>query len=285
MILVNLSGGLGNQMFQFALYTKLKSMGKKPILVKNHVVHSMRSMNRCTIFDAFKLDKKYSVYKVENNNRIKRVFERCFVKCFNILYTQYREREVGLFDENVLSCENCYLDGYWQTDKYFSDCRSELISAFTLKHPLDEKNNLILSKIKQSSIAISVHVRLGDYTTVEAHQIYGNICTLDYYEKAFDYFENKYENPIFFIFSNEPNKVSESFKSHNFFIINTNDENTGFIDMFLMSQCQHNIIANSSFSWWGAWLNENPNKEVVAPKKWINSRRMIDICPDLWIRF
>ena len=118
--------------------------------------------------------------------------------------------------------------------------------------------------------------------TTNSHK---SICTDAYYEKAIEYFTEKYEDPTFFVFSNEPQKVTDVINVPNAVIVDVNDELTAWADMYLMSQCHHNVIANSSFSWWGAWLNENPHKEVIAPQKWLNGERTPDICPDTWLRF
>jgi hypothetical protein len=127
-------------------------------------------------------------------------------------------------------------------------------------------------------MAISVHVRLGDF---------GNINTLPsgYYSKAIDLMNQKYPDATFFVFSDEPHCASKYFTGLNFVLVNGNAGLNSYIDMQLMSQCKHHIIANSSFSWWGAWLNGQPNKIVVAPSVWYdNNTDTSDILPPDWIR-
>ena len=142
----------------------------------------------------------------------------------------------------------------------------------------------MLEKISAEPCAVSLHIRLGDYTTPVNKEFFGGICTEEYYKNAVEYIKQKYENPKFFIFSNGEGNITEVLPDIDYELVNINDENTGWADMYLMSQCKHNIIANSSFSWWGAWLNQNENKTVVAPQKWINGQKMPDICPSEWIR-
>ena len=128
----------------------------------------------------------------------------------------------------------------------------------------------ILNEIENSN-SISIHIRRGDYMSPENYNMYGCIATPTYYKKAIKVIEEKVENPTFFVFSNDMDWVKKNIQINSrVFYIDINSGNGSYKDMQLMSNCKHNIIANSSFSWWGAWLNENKNKIVIAPKKWIN---------------
>lgn len=283
MIVINLQGGMGNQMFEYALYTKMQKTGKKVCLDYSWIMHEMKEAQRQTIFDVFRLDREYRVDLAAGwaGYLQRHVCNRIFRKLTTIL----REKEDGKLDPQVLQLKAGYLEGYWQTEKYFADCRQELLERFQFKGELSEANKAILQKIKAAKCPISLHIRLGDYTTATNSAMFGNICTGTYYEKAIDYFAEKYGDPTFFVFSNEPQKATEMIHVPNAVIVDVNDEMTAWADMYLMSQCHHNILANSSFSWWGAWLNENPDKEVIAPKKWLNGKQTPDICPDAWLRF
>lgn len=283
MVIIRLKGGMGNQMFQYALYKKFKSLGTKARLDVSEIQTEMKKINRCTIFDAFIL-KDYHDSKSANGLLDHLYIMKVFKKLLRIVHKYYNEKESGIFEDKIYETKSIYLDGYWQSEKYFTDCREGLLEDFCLKNELDSDNQKILKMIKDSDNTVSVHVRLGDYASEDSQRIYGNICTETYYENAFKYYENKYKNPLFFVFSNEPESVKTKFSQHNIIIVDINKENTGWADMYLMSQCDHNIIANSSFSWWAAWLNENHSKEVIAPKIWMNTKRMLDICPKDWIR-
>ncbi|NLE06446.1 MAG: alpha-1,2-fucosyltransferase [Crenarchaeota archaeon] len=282
MLILSVNGGLGNQMFQYALYTRLKFEGKKIVLDKSRAFCEMRKLSRCTIFDVYKLDKRYSF------GCFRYLFSKVSSHTISIISKKiiglYKELEVGKYDEKVLDLKYGYLDGYWQTEKYFSAYRDELLVAFKPIHKLTEKNERTLKLIQKSFYPVSIHVRMGDYNSPENKAIFGDICNEDYYIRAINYVLNKYTNPTFFLFSNEPNKAKDLLKGLDFIVINNNDEKSAWADMYLMSKCKCNIIANSTFSWWGAWLNTFSAKEIVAPKKWMNTREMPDIIPPEWTR-
>lgn len=280
MIAVNLKGGLGNQMFQFALYTKLQMQGKKVFLDISHIDSEMRSLQRCTIFDAYVLDKKYNIGK----SLVFKIKNRLLIYIFKKIYGVYQEKQPGIFDAQVFDMNNGYIDGYWQSEKYFFDIRKELVKRFNMQCPLMEENRKIAEMIRRAKCPVALHIRLGDYLTSKSQGIYGNICTEEYYEKAISYIQKKYSEAFFFVFSNEPEKALSWLNNKNFYVVDCNSEETGWIDMYLMSICHHNIIANSTFSWWAAWLNDYPHKEVIAPKIWLNTREMADICPNDWQR-
>ena len=133
--------------------------------------------------------------------------------------------------------------------------------------------------------SISLHIRRGDYLTPENAETHC-LCSPSYYQNAIQYIVQRVENPHFFIFSDDITWVFDNFKMpYPYTIVNVNDSYTGYYDLELMRNCKHNIIANSTFSWWGAWLNENPNKIVIAPQRWfMNQEEEIDIIPSSWVR-
>ena len=141
----------------------------------------------------------------------------------------------------------------------------------------------MLKQIKESN-AVSLHVRRGDYLLHDVH----NTDKLEYYTKAMTYLESKVDNPTYFMFSDDIEWVKQNFRSqHKMIFVDFNDAKTNYEDIKLMSNCKHNIIANSSFSWWSAWLNTNPNKIVTAPQVWFNGDMYdyTDLVPKSWIRF
>lgn len=175
------------------------------------------------------------------------------------------------WDKFQSSPENSYLDGYWQTEKYFLAIAPLIRDAFSFVPPLTIRNQEFADQLASCN-AISVHVRRGDYVTNSAaNQIHG-CCSLEYYENAIKTMLNIVNADHFVVFSDDPHwvKANLDMPSHTIFI----DYNTGvesYNDMRLMSLCRHHIIANSSFSWWGAWMGGNPDKVVVAPKRWFQS--------------
>lgn len=189
------------------------------------------------------------------------------------------------YEKEIFSPEDYYYyDGYFQNEKYFIDIRDDILKAFTLKPPIDEKNQEILDIIKNTN-SVSLHVRRGDYVTIESANKFHGTCPLKYYRKAIKYIEKHVKNPHFFLLSDDIDWVVKNLKiEHPCTIINFNQEKDYF-DMHLMKHCKHNIVANSSFSWWGAWLNDNPKKIVIAPKKWVAKKiRNCDIVPKQWIK-
>lgn len=182
--------------------------------------------------------------------------------------------------------KSCYLHGYWQSEKYFSDVSKIIATDFTFKLPLNEKNKNLLNKILMTE-AVSIHVRRGDYLSNPTAAATHGLCSLDYYQSAINHIASKVNAPCFFIFSDDINWARENLDTKNFHshYIGHNRGSDSYIDMQLMSICKHNIIANSSFSWWGAWLNSNQSKIVIRPKKWFETNRYdtSTLCPEKWI--
>ena len=286
MNIIRMTGGLGNQMFQYALYLKLRALGRevkmddrtqyedpnaRPIMLWcfdiSYLKASEREVNELT--DGF----------MGPAHRIRR-------KIVGRKSLEYAEQSCN-FDQQILTREPAYLTGYFQCEQYFEDIEEQVRSAFGFSDKIwDGLDNPLLERIKgyqkriDESLAVSVHIRRGDY--LDNEEAYGHICTEGYYRKAIDFVRNKYPGAIFFFFSNEPQWVrkwieKEYSKDFPFEVIEGTDETTGYLDLFLMSRCSHHIIANSSFSWWGAWLNPHKEKIVVAPSKWHNKQDYKDI--------
>ncbi|MBE8232160.1 MAG: alpha-1,2-fucosyltransferase, partial [Endozoicomonadaceae bacterium] len=177
--------------------------------------------------------------------------------------TSYREKEITLFDDNIYNFSDVYLDGYWQNELYFQDIRDILLTEFTLKDGIS-KSLISTQEQIENSESVSIHVRRGDYLN---HPDVG-VLDVDYYKRAVKLIAERVKSPTFFVFSNDIQWCKDNFtfidKCH--FL---EEGGTELDDMALMSKCSHNIIANSSFSWWGAWLNNKSNRIIIAPKKWM----------------
>ena len=294
MIIVEFKGGLGNQMFQYAFYEKLNQMGKN---VKGDIVsfyHSVMNDSsgayRNVTMRKFELELFPNICIEQAEAGIREKYERKARNIINrivgklIYYRRkvYRERNLN-FDSNVYKLKDGYLSGYWQSPKYFADIRQVLLEKFTFPELEGDINKEYLKKIRESN-SVSIHVRRGDYLTQENKRLFGDICTLEYYGKAIQYFEHKYQDVVFFVFSNDIEWAKENLKMRRAIIVEGNEKENAYKDMYLMTQCKHNIIANSSFSWWGAWLNQNPNQEVIAPSKWINIEDVKDIWCENWMK-
>lgn len=179
----------------------------------------------------------------------------------------------------------CYLSGYWQSYKYQLNCDTLIRNKFKFPAITDDANLGVLHEIENVE-SVSIHVRRSDYMQAHNIEIHG-VCSLDYYQAAIAYICQKVEKPVFFIFSDDISWVMNNMTlpKPNFYI-NFNKANESYRDMQLMASCKHNIIANSSFSWWGAWLNDNPDKMVIAPAKWYNKVEDFiysDLVPTTWV--
>lgn len=284
MIVIKIKGGLGNQMFQYALYLNLKHRGTDVKMDISELNVYLGSFGRGDIWDAFYVNKDFAstkdIQKLLKNN----IINKLQMKIFKSSNTHYVEKNPFYFNPDIFNMDNVYLDGYWQNEKYFKDFRKNIIEHFKIKKELSNDNNLYLDMINSYVNSVSLHIRLGDYMTKTNKKIYGGICTPGYYRKAINYFENNYNNPVFFIFSNDVGNVKQLIDTKKYILVNCNDEKNAWADLYLMSKCKHNIIANSTFSWWAAWLNQNENKTVLAPPKMMNTIHADDIYPDSWIK-
>ncbi|TXJ24991.1 MAG: alpha-1,2-fucosyltransferase [Chitinophagaceae bacterium] len=191
-----------------------------------------------------------------------------------------KEKDYSVFDPSMLELgANVLLDGYWNSYKYFEPVRSQLMKEFSPADLPDERNRECLNMI-QSQNSVSIHFRRGDYALTSFH----GILSRDYYEAAIAKITAEISNPYLFIFSDEPKWVIENMRfSFPYKIVDFNKDEKNYWDIELMKNCKHNIIANSGFSWWAGWLNENPEKIVIAPEKWINTdKTRIDNIPADW---
>lgn len=191
------------------------------------------------------------------------------------------------FDKAVLQLSgNICLEGYWQNENYFIDISTLVRKNFQFV-PLQNDKNIQLEKIITNCESVSVHFRRGDYITNKHAENFHGICSMEYYMNAIELIEAEVKNPIYFIFSDEIGWVKQNFSTNRKTVfIEGNKDNISFEDLRLMSRCKHNIIANSSFSWWGAWLNVNKEKIVIAPNRWFESEehKLNDIVPESWIK-
>ena len=287
MVIIRMTGGLGNQMFQYALYLKLKSIGKEVKFddVSEYVLSNARPIQLWTFGLSYPVATREEVNKITAGfmypiHRIRR-------KIFGRKSQEYREKDCN-YDEQILKAEPAYLTGYFQSEKYFKDIELQVREAFTFDDAIYRrlaKEELSIFEDYQKQIeesdSVSLHIRRGDY--LENNEVYGGICTPDYYDKAISLMKEKIKTPVFYIFSNDEAwakdwcKKQEAYHGATFVPVVGFPEEMGYLDMNLMSLCKHNIIANSSFSWWGAWLNPNKEKMIIAPSKWFNNQDCRDI--------
>lgn len=265
--------GLGNQMFQYAYVKYLESQGYSKIWIDS----SAPSMNKHTGFE------------------LRRLFPNIEARGRFIPYLA--GRTLHLFSDvlkkgfkHSLETETygkLWLRGYWQECKFADSVRDELLNDYRFIKIDDPVNQSLVEHIGSCN-SVSIHIRRGDYIAPNDRAFFGDVCNVKYYKDAIDYIRKCVSDPIFFVFSNDMDWVKDNFELPNaVYVSNNSDEESSFRDMQLMSLCRHNIVANSSFSWWGAWLNTNRDRIILAPPKWFNNSAsdFVDkIEPQDWIR-
>ena len=278
MIIVRMQGGLGNQLFQYALYENFKSKGiTTKIDISTYIDgREARPLELDKLGLHFETADKKELHAYFADDDI--FFDRLLR--YSIGIKKYIKDTKFDFDSRILNLTEGFLNGYWQSDKYFAPIGSVIREQICFQN-IDTDAIKDREKRMRESDSVSIHVRMGDY--LQCSDLYGNICTKEYYRKAIRYISEKIENPVFYIFSDEPAKAAEMLSGYSFDMVTENKGADSYKDMYLMSCCKHHIIANSSFSWWGAWLDQKPGKIVVTPSRWNQLCKQHDICCDGWV--
>lgn len=288
MKIVKILGGLGNQMFQYALACSIKA--HQP---KEEVALDLHCFKGYSLHNGYELNKifqpKFKTAGLKETAKIAYPYcsyntWRIGSRIFPIRKSMIKENCKRPVDSSILYLhDSIYYDGYWQSEEYFKDIKSIILKEFSFP-PFDERNEACAKEIISSN-SLSIHIRRGDFLN---HPLYKDICTLQYYEEAIRRVCSMTPIDHVVVFSNDIDWCQKNLSSLlNFKSTTFIDWNVGaqsYNDIHLMSLCKHNIIANSSFSWWGAWLNKNPNKIVASPRIWDHSGSASNpICKD-WIR-
>lgn len=294
MIIANIVGGLGNQMFQYACARALALELNFPLKVTIDMFGHYASRRCPELERVFSL--KTEVAQPKELRRmigvlctppaVRRVLGGkmfAFLMPPRFIIEPHFHFWDGLLDQ---ARTGGYLQGYWQSERYFSKHMATIRSDFTFRQPLTGRNSELVRAIHES-IAVSVHVRRGDYVSNPKILSVHGVCAPGYYFKAMERLRQAVPEARFFVFSDDPQWVTEMLVPHypDLVLAEHNRGENSFNDMRLMSLCRHHIIANSSFSWWGAWLNPDPGKIVIAPRNWFaNGTNSTDLIPDTWIR-
>ena len=290
-IVVRLIGGLGNQMFQYATGRAVAEHHRALLLLD---ISGFESYNlRRYELDCFDIDARPAradeLTGFSHISRKQTIVNRILNK-IGVFASASRLREASFaYDHRIETLTlPVYLDGYWQSEKYFAQLAPVLRREFTLKDSLDKANREMMHKIERAGArAVSLHVRRGDYVSNPHTAQHHGVCTLDYYRSAVERISRQIANPHFFVFSDDPAWVQANLEvPHATTLVQVNDADHGMFDLALMKTCGHHIIANSSFSWWGAWLNPSPEKIVIAPQRWFreSTSDTRDLLPSAWIR-
>ena len=271
MIIIKVNGGLGNQLQQYALYDKLRSMGKE---VKVDISWFQKDMGQTARRD-LELDYFLGVhYDACTDKEAQEILGKRDVFCKVLEKLHLKEKnlyvEHQMYDQGIFELDNKVLEGYWACESYWGDRIPELRKQLVFPESDNPKNKKMLEQIA-STESVSIHIRRGDYLNPENQAIYGGICTEEYYEQAISYVEKKLKNPHFYIFSDDAEYARKKYTKENYTVVDINHGRDSFFDMYLMGCCKHNICANSTFSFWGARLNENPKKLMIRPLKQRNT--------------
>jgi hypothetical protein len=290
MIITQIIGGLGNQMFQYAAGRALSLKNDARLVLdiagfENYELHQGFELQR-VFSHPFEIASRADIRRVlgwQSPASIRRIVSRRpFASLFRKRFVVEPHFNYWPGINNLTN--DCYLSGYWQSEKYFSEVASQIRADFVFRLPMGNQNAELARQIIQVN-AVSLHVRRGDYAINPKTAATHGLCSLDYYRESIRYVAERVVQPHFFIFSDDIAWVERNLKidfPHTYVQHNRGAES--YNDMRLMSLCRHHIIANSSFSWWGAWLTSSFEKIVIAPRKWFASQTDVqDLFPDGWV--
>ncbi len=291
MIVVKLKGGLGNQMFQYAMGRNVSLTQNVPLKLdiswfENPGSDTPREyeLKHFNILESFA--SKEEIQRFIKHTRLGKLRIKIIEKIFTEKYQSYiTEGKTRLGSSKLQFGKNHYLDGVWGSEKYFSDINGIIKEEFQLRNQSDVVNNRMADFINSVN-SISIHVRRGDYVSNHITNQYHGLCTLEYYRRAIAEVAKTTKDPHLFLFSDDPQWVKDNIKiNYPKTYVTHNSSEQGHEDLNLMSKCKHNIIANSSLSWWSAWLNSNSDKIIIAPSKWSNNIALDsrEYLPKTWI--
>lgn len=275
MIIVRAQNGLGSQMYQYALYQLFLKRGKDCRVSLYYYKYHFHKRDNAVHEKSYLVDDVFGTKTILSTKQEDeklgsidipgRILRRLGIhKKTYFQEIQYLKRTANkqIFNEKILTMDNVYLDGYWQSYHYLDLVDAELRQQFQFPKPLNEKNQSLLRQMQRTN-SVSIHVRRNDYLAVDYFVNLGK----DYYDRAMALMRRKVEKPVFFCFSDDIPWCRKNIAGGDIVYVDGNTGKNSYIDMQLMSHCKHNIIANSTFSFWGAWLNPNPGKCVIRPER------------------
>lgn len=286
-------GGLGNVMFYYALANAFRQKGVKSFVFVSKTNLEHYNYNMKTVFPHISMwgnlnyiqKYYYSVLQYVRNFRYKKYkmpHKYLFAPFSGLYFDQDPVKFIPSIFEHLE--DNQYLIGHFQSYKFFEEYRDSILEELQFSvEILSEKTKMIANDMQRCN-SVSIHVRRGDYLNGYYYNTLGKICDIAYYQRAIAAVKEKVDNPHFYIFSDDSKYVAENLKIDNATYVDFNVGKDSWQDMFLMSRCKHNIIANSTFSWWGAWLNRNPSKIVIAPTRWFANIDEDELVMPEWIR-
>lgn len=292
-VVTKLDGGLGNQMFQYAVGKSLALKNNSELLLDISSLSDKDEQQGTFIQRGYKLD----VFRIEAGTVKEDQFDRIrnlplnrlrsfIAKVFSTHFSLYFKAKNRMFDPRIFSLKgNIYIEGNWLSEKYFLEIREQLLEDFSYKNQATGKNKEIQDLILRQNNTVALHIRRSDYVTNPAASKHFAQLSLDYYYRALGLLEKQLGALNVFVFSDDVEWVKDNLKiEHNVTYCDHNDIEHGYEDLRLMISCQNFIIANSTFSWWGAWLSKAANKKVIAPNQWFadDISNKHEIIPSSW---
>lgn len=286
MIVFQAQGGLGNQLFQYATARRLALQHSCPLVIDPYWFEHPRT------------DETLRQLELSHYPVVARQASLCEQMRWAPMRTRWarllqpllplrvvREHGFSVNREVFSAPPNSYLIGFWQSEAYFADIRDQLLTELSPVVPPGPEDLRVIERMQHGD-AVSVHVRRGDYVSLASASAYHGLCSLDYYHKAIQHIARRAENPILFVFSDDPAWTKANLHSLlPTYYVDHNPASDAFQDLRLMSLCHHHILANSSFSWWGAWLSRSTDGLMIAPERWYAvDRPTPDLIPSRWIR-
>ena len=297
MIIMQLAGGLGNQMFQYALYLQLKSMGKEVKI--DDIAGFVQDKKRFPALGPFGVS-----YERPTRKELIQMLDSSLLPWSRVRRKLFGRHKKSYFEEDkryhpeIMTWDDIYLEGYWQTEKYFEAIADEVRQVYDtdkLRRNIKEDRLEDWLRLVDSTQSVSIHVRRGDYLLPENQALFGGICTDAYYKEAMEQLMKERSDCRFYLFTNDKQwarvqierhkkaeacetgaKIADAKLYHNIEVVDLGERND-YAEFVLMSRCKHNILANSSFSWWASYLNRNADKIVLVPDRWLNGWDCEDI--------
>lgn len=281
MVIIQLAGGLGNQMFQYALYLQLKSLGRTVKI--DDVSGFVEDRQREPALGAFG-----AAYERPSRQELEEMLDCSPRFRHKVRRKLCGRRKKAYFEEDkrykpeILTWDDIYLEGYWQTEKYFQTVAGQVKAALdpdrlrtrAVKDAADGALAQWLERVDATE-SVSVHIRRGDYLLPENQELFGGICTEAYYRAAMEWMLKLHPGSVFYLFTNDKRWAGEWSAGSRTELVDLADipdagMDRDYAEFLLMSRCRHHILANSSFGWWASYLNRNPHKTVLAPERWLN---------------
>lgn len=277
-IYARLFGGAGNQMFQYAAGRVLADqLGCDLVLDSRYIAGSVDRGDCFAHYTNARFTRSTALPPAKMDGALKYALWRVLGRAPRL----YREKALGFDPQLLAQPAGTYLHGYWQSERYFAQAADQIRQDLKFTTPLNDANAQMATQIAAATTPVSFHVRRGDYLAGDTYAA----CTPEYYRAAAAHLAGALGPITCFVFSNDPGWARDNLNlGHDTVVVDINDETGGHFDLNLQSICAHHVIANSTFSWWAAWLNGAPGKQVIAPKAWFAKPGMDnpDLCPPSW---